>query len=316
MKKSIIFALLLISLSSFAQLPGKKFKTPFKGIDANEYKVGDIVKLGSPSKGKLFDYISIYNKTTFLQTISAVAGTAASVTNVVASKGRDFGSASGMSGEPKPAFTSADETYSNQSAVIEYFSYYQDKKDPSIKVTFVAAKMVGNPTVTIVFDIESAIRDGELYSNNIAYSKIKESNLTADSTTLTQFSSKIQTQFLSVIGNKDKQEITVNLLLSHKSVHQVVKLVTDDQSAYDFEGNEYKSSLISIGSKSSSYDPINKVPTNVPVRVSVTFNKILPDVKVLRFVSIKVYFGDEVDSIYSPKNSGTLEIKNLKVNWQ
>lgn len=251
-----------------------------------------------------------------METLSAVAGTAASVRSAVASKGRDIGSASGMNGEPKPAFTAADDTYSNQGASIEYFSFYQDKKNPSYKVTFVAAKMVSNPDITIVIDIESAIRDGELYSNNIDYSKIRESNLTTDSTTLTQFSSKIQTQFLSAIGSKDKQEITVNLLLSHKSVHQLVKLVTDDQSAYDFEGNEYKSSSISIGSKSSSYDLFNKVPTNVPVKVSVTFQKILPDVKVIRFASIKVYFADEVDGIYFPKNSGTLEIKNLKVNWQ
>lgn len=136
-----------------------------------------------------------------------------------------------------------------------------------------------------------------------------------DSLTITQFSSKINTKFISAIGNKDQQTITINLLLNHKSVHQVVRLIIGDQSAYDDEGNEYKASNMAIGSNSNQYDVRNKIPTDVPVKISVTFNKILPNVKSLRYVSIKIYYDEEADGRFNLQNEGNLEIKNLKINW-
>lgn len=169
MKNSFTVIICFFTILSFGQLPGKKFKTPYKSTDNYEYKVGETIKIGIPARGKQFEQITIYKKTSLFDALTSVAETASDVSTAVASKGRRIGTSSyDVNGSEKP-FTLADDSFSNKKAIIEYFSLYQDKKKPENNSTFVVAKLIENPEITIAFNMELALRNNELYSNNPNY---------------------------------------------------------------------------------------------------------------------------------------------------
>jgi hypothetical protein len=133
-------------------------------------------------------------------------------------------------------------------------------------------------------------------------SKVENTEMTVKS-----FDPNFEVKVLSIIGSINEQTVTVTFLISHKLVHQNVSFYPYGENGllYDFNGNVY-------GFK--SYDSQNdKIPTKVPVKKSITFKQILPEVKKFSFMSLKVNFRP----IENYNNeSGSIEVSNLKVDWK
>ena len=305
---SVLF--LCVALGAMAQIPGKKNKDPYVATDGVEYKVGDIVRLGVPAKGDQFEQIATYKKTSFLDAVGDVLTTVSDVAS---------GTLTANSSNPN-VFGTVDKSYANKKAIIEYFSVFEPKGKPELNSVYVAAKMIDDPRQNIAFEMNLSLKNGELFSNNPDFAKSTSSDAPVEQgTSVTQFSSKIYTEFLGAKGSKDQQTVTINLLMSHKQVHQAVMIRTGECSLYDMEGNEYKGSVVAIGNENRTYQVMNKIPTEVPVKVSVTFNKMLPSVGEIRYGAIKIHYdnlADYNDGWGGVKNEGTLELRNLKVDWE
>ena len=179
----------------------------------------------------------------------------------------------------------------------------------------------------IAIAIDEALNMGEVVSQTAGFHttvdkmKASDTNASQENGTVKSFSPKFKVKLLSVTGNKVEQTVTLEFLISHKLVHQKVCFINDDYptiisgiKAYDFEGNEYFVKNMSVGKNNDTFfAACNKIPTEVPMKASVTFKQILPSVKGLSFVSIATSFRAYDDGNLEYKN---LEVSNISINWQ
>lgn len=278
-----------------AQLAGKKLKTPFTAIDGHTYTVGENVKIGIPTKGETFQTVLYYKFESALESVSKILD-AASGTSVTDSKIyyapknlRDFEGKIIYFKENKNA------TY----AIIDHSNGYQ-----------------------VAIPVNTALPIREMVSNNPEYSDKLLKNTTADFTDgspkLKSFSSNFEVKLLSADGDINQQTVALTFLISHKLIHQQVCFNGRDQSKlYDFNGNEYNGNDVSVGSATKGIigsDACNKIPTNIPVKAKVVFNKILPTTKEFSYAEIKVgYKSFDSNDMYQ---YGTIEANNIKVDWK
>ena len=127
-------------------------------------------------------------------------------------------------------------------------------------------------------------------------------------------------KILSVVGDKKAQTITVNLLISHKLVHQRVGInsrcsMFDEAKSkcFDYEGNEYPYKEFGLGNEKSTYQAYNIIPTQVPLKAFVTFRQILPSVQGMSFISIPISYRAEDGGDCA---SGDLELSNIVIDWK
>jgi hypothetical protein len=133
-------------------------------------------------------------------------------------------------------------------------------------------------------------------------------------------SNDINIQVLSCKGNASDQTVKIEFTVSHKMLHQSICIATKTThaKAYDEIGNGFplKASGIGTTTPGDAYgvtSVCDKIPTEVPVKAYAEFKNILPSTKLLTFVSVAFKFRNyDSDDQYK---IGTLEIKNLKIQW-
>jgi hypothetical protein len=116
----------------------------------------------------------------------------------------------------------------------------------------------------------------------------------------------------SIKGDREMQTVTISFIISHKLSHQEVYFKNSQEPlVYDFEGNSYPIDNIKLG-LDSGYFSSTKIPTNIPVKGSLTFKQILPEVAILSYMNIDVGFGPTGNS----RSSSNMEITNMKIDWK
>ena len=305
MKTGKKIALLLLMVLNFDSLSGQSSKNSRKeyvAVDNHTYKKGDVISFGTPSRGESYGTIFIKDIVTISSYIDNREGAKKEVVNATKKE---------LSKLIKPTIKNFREEIIDGKTVKYAILRYTDKKE-------------------IAIAIDDALRMGEVVSQEAGFQtvadkmKTSETNTNQENGTIKSFSPKFEVKLLSVIGNKVEQTVTLEFLISHKLVHQNVCFVDSDNSsfnyiangirAYDFEGNEYLVKTASIGKKVNFlFSVCNKIPTEVPMKASVTFKQILPSVKGLSFVSIVTSFGAYDDWKTENKN---LEVSNVSINWQ
>ena len=301
MKTKQLFLLLIFCISGVinAQLAGKKFKTPFTAVDGHTYRVGETLKIGFPTKGESFQTVLYYKFENALESVSKILDVA-SGTSVETSK---IYYASKNIKEYEGKILYFKENSNGTYAIMEYQNGYH-----------------------IAIPLNNALPIREVISNNPEYKDKLLSNTTADfsddSTKLKSFSSNFNVKLISAEGDINQQTVTLTFLISHKLIHQEVCFNGGEYSKlYDFNGNEYNGKEISVGNAGIT-KPIfggadyscSKIPTNIPVKGKVIFNKVLPSVKEFSYAEIKVGYKafDSNDSY----QYGNIEVNNIKVDWK
>lgn len=305
MKTGKKIALLLLMVLNFGSLSGQSFKNSRKeyvAVDNHTYKRGDAISFGSPSRGKTYGTILIKDIVTVRDYIDTMNGTEIGKKETVNATEEDLAKLT------RPIIKTFKEEMVDGKVVKYAILRYTDKKE-------------------IVIVIDDALRMGEVVSQAADFQteadkmKTSDTNTNQENGTIKSFSPKFEVKLLSVIGNKVEQTVTLEFLISHKLVHQKVCFINDDYptiisgiKAYDFEGNEYFVKNMSVGkNKDTFFAACNKIPTEVPMKASVTFKQILPSVKGLSFVSIATSFRAYDDGNLEYKN---LEVSNISINWQ
>lgn len=116
-------------------------------------------------------------------------------------------------------------------------------------------------------------------------------------------SSKIDFNFLECKGNIKEQTVEIVLTLVSHDANQEFQF--EKTSLIDMEGNEYAYGQVSIGGQGIR----NTVRTDIPVRTTILFKKVLPTVKMLKDIPISYYHGD-------PGHSIEIEFKDMPIKWQ
>jgi len=302
MKTGKKIALLLLMVLNFGSLSGQSSKNSRKeyvAVDNHTYKKGDVISFGTPSRGESYGTIFIKDIVTISSYIDNREGAKKEVVNATKKE---------LSKLIKPTIKNFREEIIDGKTVKYAILRYTDKKE-------------------IAIAIDDALRMGEIVSQEAGFQtvadkmKTSETNTNQENGIIKSFSPKFEVKLLSVIGNKVEQTVTLEFLISHKLVHQKVCFINNDYptiisgiKAYDFEGNEYFVKNMSVGkNKDTFFAACNKIPTEVPMKASVTFKQILPSVKGLSFVSIATSFGAYDDWKTENKN---LEVSNVSINWQ
>ncbi|CEN47767.1 conserved hypothetical protein [Capnocytophaga canimorsus] len=297
---------LLITLLFISQVLLGQGKA-YKAIDGITYKKGDLIKLGVASKGTDFQFIYTYKHvsglTNGLRILDAVSGNDVNIDK-----------------DETPHLASSE------------LNHYEGKILQFRKMTLEDKTEIVNAIVEykndyrIMVPVDLALFCGEMKSSNPDFSTTIASKMNEQQSDMTQvksFSPDFEIAFISAKGDTYNQTVTISYTIKHKLVHQRLDIgsVRKDWSraatpskAYDFEGNEYDYNNITLGSEASDngLKVTNKVPTNVTLKASVTFIKILPDVKSFNFVTIPVSYKDDAGG--NPKY-GEIEISNVKINW-
>ncbi|MBS9774132.1 MAG: hypothetical protein KGV59_03120 [Tenacibaculum sp.] len=293
-----IFALLNFNLTA-AQFPGKKSKKNFLAIDNITYKVGDFISFGQPIKGKNYASIISFKRKSFLDNVTDVSN---------ALSGKDIESTKFTLGTKDLKL--------KKDAKIKFFKILKGKENKEILYAIVSY----TKEIDLAIPINNALELGEIKSNNPNFNPSINQKGDTDDTHIKSFSSDFDVKLLSVKGDRNSQTITIEMLIKHKIVHQKMCLNygTNDAKLYDFEGNEYLVKEVKIGAiKKNSYNfggyVCNKIPTNIPVKATVTFKQILPDKSKMSFFTIKVGYTpfDSYDYEY-----GNIEMTNLNVEWK
>ncbi len=303
MKTGKKIALLLLMALNFSPLLGQNSKNSrreYVAVDNHTYKKGDVISFGTPSRGESYGTIFIKDIVTISNYIDNRAE-AEKKALVNATKKE-------LSKLIRPTIKNFREETIDGKTVKYAILRYTDKKE-------------------IAIAIDDALRMGEVVSQAADFQteadkmKTSDTNTNQENGTIKSFSPKFEVKLLSVIGNKVEQTVTLEFLISHKLVHQKVCFINDDYptiisgiKAYDFEGNEYFVKNMSVGKNNDTFfAACNKIPTEVPMKASVTFKQILPSVKGLSFVSIATSFRAYDDGNLEYKN---LEVSNISINWQ
>lgn len=293
----LLFIFLSIN-SIYAQFPGKKSKTDFIAIDSVTYKIGDVVSFGQPMKGNNYATITSFERKTFLDNVSDVSGALA---------GDDIKSTEFV--------LSPKELRQKKDAKIKFFKIFKSKEGEITQYAIIPY----TTEIYLAVPINLALSLGELKSTNPNYISSVAVKTNENDTYVKSFSPDFDIKLLSVIGNKNNQTVEIELLLSHKVVHQKVcfNYGKNDAKLYDFEGNEYLAKGVEVGAINrvngfGSY-VCNKIPTNVPVKGKIIFKQVLSNKSKMSFSTIKVGFKADDGGSYE---YGTIELTNLNVEWK
>jgi hypothetical protein len=303
MKKTLfVFIMSLFFNFTYSQFPGKKTKTPYIGVDGHTYKVGDEITVGFASKGDNFQSIFIYDYEDALEQSAKILDA--------------------LNGEQleNSKVKVADKSINQFKGKILFFKVLES--DKFLKCTYAILSYDDKQRLAVAIDV--SLKKRELVSVNSEYNDAFLKNTTADFNSdemnVKSFNSNFNVKVLSVIGNKDEQTVKINFLISHKLPHQLVDLRANPSGfsggqgkLYDFNGNIYDAKTVAIGVNESGNSVSDKIPTNVPVKASITFKQILPDVKEFSFMTLGVYYG-AFDGF--SREEDDLEINNLKVDWK
>ena len=292
MKRSIILTALLVLNLSFAVAQAKNSRKEYTAVDNHTYKKGDMLTFGTPARGTEYEYIIISDIVSVGDYITVfTGGTIEEKESTTATKEQ----LSKMNGSVIKHF--ANGVQDNKLAVLKY----NDKKE--ILVFFDKALQNG--------EIKSQAEDFQTTADKIF---ANAANGQSDGNgKVKSFSPNIDVKILSVVGDKKAQTVTVNLLISHKLVHQNVCLDNSRINAFDYEGNEYYSKAVAVGNARSGDFICNTIPTEVPVKSYIVFKQILPSVKGLKFAAARVGFGP-ADSWSNEFES--LELSDLVIDWK
>lgn len=287
-----------------AQFPGKKTKDPYTSTDGHTYKVDEILKVNFPSKGTDYQSIFLYKHDDTLESTSkflnALSGNSVSKSDVKLAN-KEINS---FSGKILYFKVFKNEGNSTTYAIVDYKNEYR-----------------------LAIPIDYAVYLKELLSNNPEYlNKTEADNLvvaTSNELSVKSFHPNFLLKLVSAEGNTNDQTVTLTYLVSHKMVHQNVCLATESRAKlFDYNGNEYNAKTVIVANENNRKDYIksgsafcNKIPTNVPVKLIVVFNKVLPSNKEFSYSESLVFFKDFDNDDYN-YNIGNIEVNNLKVQWK
>ncbi len=311
LKNYLKLLLFIATINAYSQFPGQTTKLNQVGPDEHVYKVGETIQLGNPLNGNFFRSIIAFKYKSVLENINDALELKFDDKPLVIEDEKNNVIFQGTNLTMMPS------TGKGFIGKIKYFKSIKGKKRNYIY----AIIKIPNTTFRIAIPLREAILNGELKSKNKDF-KIDdiEENEELNELSVKSFNPSFNVKFLSCKGNKSDQTVTIEFLIKHKNVHKKVCLNLGPKwaKAYDFDGNEYNVKQSSIGSKETKYiGPMtyicNKIPTNVPVKASITFKKILPDTEILSFTTIKVGFKDFDGGNYS---YGDLEFQNIEIDWE
>jgi hypothetical protein len=307
MKKIILTTFTLLFLNTVcAQFEGERTKNPYTAIDTHTYKVGDEITIGIPKKGKKYAWIYYYE---YVSTLEQGANVLSFLTG-------------GSNNAKIPKFEPADEVIKGFKAKILFFKTVEIENK---KIMFAVVNY--KDTYRLDIPIENSLISKELVSLNPQYTATSETKIqienTLDEMIVKSFDPNFNVKVLSITGDKNEQTVKITFLISHKLAHQQVCLIakdyrlstSNDAKMYDLEGITYSSKYATIGVNEDSGTVCDKIPTNIPVKSSVTFKQILPTVKEFNFMSLGVVFRPFDSDRWSDKE-GNIEITNLKVDWK
>jgi hypothetical protein len=101
-------------------------------------------------------------------------------------------------------------------------------------------------------------------------------------------------------GNIKEQTITLTLIVTNKGPNTDLNI--NSAVIVDVEANEYRTYNIKIGSSGT----FNKIFTDVPVKATFQFNKVMPGTNLLKLVSIDIY----------SSGNASFEYKDVSVTWK
>ncbi len=179
----------------------------------------------------------------------------------------------------------ADKEINSFSGKILYFKVF--KKDGN-SVTYAVVDYKDDYRLAIPIDYAVYLK--ELLSNNPEYlNKTEAADLAvaaSNELSVKSFHPNFSLKLVSAEGNSHDQTVTLTYLVSHKMVHQNVCLAPESKSKlFDYNGNEYNAKKVIVANENNKSTYVtewmfcNKIPTNVPVKLTVIFNKILPSNK-------------------------------------
>ena len=292
MKRSIILTALLVLNLSFAVAQAKNSRKEYTAVDNHTYKKGDMLTFGTPARGTEYEYIIISDIVSVADYITVFTG--------------------GTIEEKKSNNATKEQLSKMNGSVIKHFANgVQDNKLAVLKY---------NDKKEILVFFDKALQNGEIKSQAEDFQTTADkifanaANGQSDGNgKVKSFSPNIDVKILSVVGDKKAQTVTVNLLISHKLVHQNVCLDNSRINAFDYEGNEYYSKAVAVGNAKSGDFSCNTIPTEVPVKSYIVFKQILPSVKGLKFAAARVGFGP-ADSWSS--EFASLELSDLVIDWK
>lgn len=300
MKKNIFLIALLVLNLSFAVAQAKNSRKEYTAVDNHTYKKGEILVFGAPAKGAQYENIFINDIITTGDYISIFTG------GTIEEKSSDNATKEQLSAL-------------GNKATIKHFANGIDNNK------LVVLKLDDKKEIRAFFD--KALQNGEIKSQAQDFQTTADKILANAARgqgdgngTVKSFSPDFDVKILSVVGDKKAQTVTVNLLISHKLVHQNVCFnetcsFFDDRKSkcFDYEGNEYPYKEVGIGNKRTTYTVCNTIPTQVPLKTFVTFKQILPSVQGMSFVTIPVAYRAEDGGNYICND---LELSNLVIDWK
>lgn len=123
-------------------------------------------------------------------------------------------------------------------------------------------------------------------------------NMTDEQFIVNPLSSKFNIEIVDCIGNSAEQKFELTLKITNKSTNESNLCIggnCNGSSAVDKDGNSYKPDRCAGDCKD--------FPTNVPVKVKILFEKVLPTVTDMEVIKLTVGY------------KGTVELRNVKINW-
>ena len=300
MKKNIFLIALLVLNLSFAVAQAKNTRKEYTAVDNHTYKKGETLVFGAPARGTQYENIFINDIITTGDYISIFTG------GTIEEKSSDNATKEQLSAL-------------GNKATIKHFANGIDNNK------LVVLKLDDKKEIRAFFD--KALQNGEIKSQAQDFQTTADKILANAARgqgdgngTVKSFSPDFDVKILSVVGDKKAQTVTVNLLISHKIVHQKVCFnktcsVFDVKKSkcFDYEGNEYPYKEVGIGNERTTYSVCNTIPTQVPLKTFVTFKQILPSVQGMSFVTIPVTYGAEDGENYTCND---LELSNLVIDWK
>lgn len=118
-------------------------------------------------------------------------------------------------------------------------------------------------------------------------------------------------KLISARGDRAGQSVTLELLVTNSSLNQKVYIQEFGAKAIDNLGKsgEVANRSVSIGSEGHN----GVLHTNVPVRISITFNSIMPGTEKFNLVSFRM--SSVNDSSRTSGKLNNLEIRNIPIEW-
>lgn len=115
---------------------------------------------------------------------------------------------------------------------------------------------------------------------------------------------KVDFGLVSVKGSTKDQTVEVVLTLVNKDAHKYFQFV--EAKMIDVQGNEYQSYDINIGSERSR----NKIFTDVPVKSTIVFKKILPSTKIIKLLNFEFFDPEKVG------NKMSIDMSDIDITWR